>query len=272
MASKCMTCNESILNSDFIKCEGACSQLFHSKCVALNKTTLNVIASNSNVHWYCHECNSGNRNVTSTIDNFRESIVQLTQSLSADLSNFTNGFKGLSETLIGNIAVLSNVNQTQQISDVPISNKKTHQEDFNDDCMHRMSRKKIILGSNEKDRSMAAVDIKNNNTNLSDPIVTAERRRSVVVSNIGSSITADYLTNYLATELNINKERIRVTPLANNRREFNSLQYRISTPECNYDAVMTPNTWPKNVRIRDYIFKPRCNGVSIDNFFKEGRR
>lgn len=123
-----------------------------------------------------------------------------------------------------------------------------HREESNDDSMHRMPQKKSILGSNEKDRSMAAVDI-TNNPNSSDPMVTAERRISVVVSNIEGSITADYLTNYLSTELNVNKEKIRVTPLANNRRGFNSLQYRISTPECNYDALIPGQKMSESVTI-----------------------
>lgn len=87
-----------------------------------------------------------------------------------------------------------------------------------------------------------------------------------MVSNIGNNITADYLIHYLSTELNIKKEEIRITSLANNRHEFSSSQYRVSTPERHYDTLMTSSTWPRNVKIRDYVFKSRNPGVKIENF------
>lgn len=270
MASKCTTCDETITNAEFIKCDGACSRLFHSKCVAVNKTTLNVISSNSNVHWFCHDCNnSSSSNVLSSIDNLKRSVDQLTKSLAHDLSNFTNGFRTLSETLVGNITTLSNVNQVQRqrqnIEVAPPRNKRYREEESSYSNYHSMPPKRIILGTSEKDRSIAAVNT--TNVRMNDSKAPSERRKSVVVSNIGSSITPEYLTNYLMNELNIEKEKIRVTPLGNNRN-FNSVQYRVSAPECNYNALTTPNTWPKNVRVRDYVFKPRSAVVPMENFLE----
>lgn len=98
---------------------------------------------------------------------------------------------------------------------------------------------KVILGSNEKNRTIAVVVI---NTSTTDGLnVTSERRKSVAVSKIGSNITAENLTNYLVNDLNIRKEKIRVTSIGKNHLGFNWLQYRISTPECNYQALMTTN-------------------------------
>jgi len=72
----------------------------------------------------------------------------------------------------------------------------------------------------------------------------------------------------LARELSIDEVKIRVTSLNKNQQTSTSLQYRISVPECNYRALMTPSTWPKNVRVRDYFFKPRNNGVSKNDFLE----
>lgn len=101
---------------------------------------------------------------------------------------------------------------------------------------------------------------------------TAEsKRRNVVVSNVNCNITAEYLANYLTRELNIDKENIRVTPLRSSGKGFTSAQFRISAPANNYNSLMTPDTWPKNVIVRDYVFKPRNNEASMDNFLEKER-
>lgn len=133
----------------------------------------------------CHECESANRNVSSSIDNLKESIVQLTQSLSVDLGNFTCGFRTLSDTLVGNIAI---VNRTQH--NAPVCTNKRHREEYGDD-MHNLPKKRIVLGSNDKDRNIAAVHVNSSEANSYDTMAAVNRRRSVVVSNIGNNITAN---------------------------------------------------------------------------------
>lgn len=78
MSTKCFTCKEPIINADYIECEGTCAEKFHSKCVALNKTTLNAITSCPNVHWFCHECNNGIKAIGTSIDNMRNAVEGLT--------------------------------------------------------------------------------------------------------------------------------------------------------------------------------------------------
>lgn len=170
MASICTNCNEPILSPEFIKCDGICSQYFHSKCVALNKTTLNAITRNSNVHWLCHDCNNSKANVKSSVDSLRESVEKLTKSLSVDLSGFAVGFKTLSEALVVNMTTSSNTKTNQNKTDFPTSNKRGR-EDSNDDIEQNMPRKKIVLGSNEKDMSIAAVS-----SQLNIPKESTERR------------------------------------------------------------------------------------------------
>lgn len=89
--------------------------------------------------------------------------------------------------------------------------------------------------------------------------IASERRKSAVVSNIGANITAEYLTEYIANELKLDKSNVRVTPLRSTKRNTSSVQFRISTPESYFRALMSPDSWPGNVRIREYFFKPRSN-------------
>lgn len=267
MTSKCSTCSEQILSSDYIKCDGSCGRLFHSKCVSLNKTTMNAISSNANVHWFCHECNSGNLTVIASIDSLRSSVNQMSQSLATDLGIFTNGFKSLSEVLVGSISSLCQNNKPPSdlaYSAVLQSNNKRHR-DVSPEDSSALPRKKIVLGTNESNRTIAAVP----DDNAKRPATT--RRKSIVVSNINCDISAEYLAKFLASELRIESESIRVTPLQSNGRSFSSLQYRISAPEASYDRLMTPSTWPKNVRVCDYIFKRRSNNVnqaSMESFLE----
>lgn len=161
--------------------------------------------------------------------------------------------------------------QQTSYSSTLTSNNKRHRDDSGSEQSPAIPPKKIILGTNEKDRTIAAVNTPNNNMAKVGSTSTSSRRKSIVVSNIGNSITPEYLTNYLANELNIEKENILVTPLQSQNKNFNSLQYRVSTPEANYGTLMTPSTWPKNGRVRDYIFKRRNNteAASMENFLEK---
>lgn len=105
MTSKCNSCNNAILNADFISCAGACKEMFHIKCVAVNKSMLNAVNTCPNIHWYCHECNGGNRNISASIDRVIASIGSLTNSLSSDLIQFVNGFSTLTENLMSTISL-----------------------------------------------------------------------------------------------------------------------------------------------------------------------
>lgn len=67
MASKGDCCSNPLLNSDFVTCAGLCNGLFHIKCVGVNKQMLNTINTCANIHWYCHECNAENRNISAAI-------------------------------------------------------------------------------------------------------------------------------------------------------------------------------------------------------------
>lgn len=144
MSSKCFTCNESILSPEFIKCDGKCGQFFNSKCVYLNKTTLNAITSNANVHWFCHDCNSGNLTVMESIENLKDAVNQMSGSLATDLGNFTNGVKSLTESMIGSITKLSQANNHQRISNhstVLSSNNKRLRESVTDESPAAPSKK-----------------------------------------------------------------------------------------------------------------------------------
>ncbi|XP_037037933.1 uncharacterized protein LOC119075570 [Bradysia coprophila] len=270
MASLCKTCTEPILNTEFIKCDGLCNQHFHMKCAGVNKSTLNAIVGNPNVHWYCHTCNNDRMDVSSSINNLKHSMDHLTQSLASNLSDFTNGFRIISENLVANITSRSNPNESSNVSSLlsvqgsGSKNNKKRQRDESDE--NSLPQKRIILGSNMRDRSIAAVD-----SSMDNVVRNSERRKSVVVSNIAHNITAEYLTSYIAAELNVAMESIRVTPVNSKSTRINALQYRVSAPERNFNALMSPETWPNSVRIREYMFKYQNKNATSMNHFLEKR-
>lgn len=264
MSTKCFTCKEPIINADFIKCEGTCAEKFHSKCVALNKATLNAITSCPNVHWFCHECNNGTKAIGTSIDNMRNAVEGLTNSMSSDL---LNGFKMLTNTLASSLSSIhrSSLNFG---ADTGSSMKRRRNETGNESESEGepIARKKRFTGSNNSSNgTLIAAEI----SSKSD-----EHRRSIVVSNIAKGISADYLTNYLSNELQIDGSNIRTTSLKPARiadDQLRFLQFRVSVPENVYNKVMAPETWPTGVRVRDYVFNSRgvSASVSKDNFLSK---
>lgn len=129
MATKCFTCKESILNADFIKCEGLCAEKFHSKCAAMNKTMLNAVSSCPNIHWFCHDCNSGNKTINGSIDNLRSAVDVLTKSMSSDL---LTGFKMLTDTLSTSLSAIHRSSLNFGIG-TDVNSTKRRRTDMNDD-------------------------------------------------------------------------------------------------------------------------------------------
>lgn len=97
--------------------------------------------------------------------------------------------------------------------------------------------------------------------------------KSVVISNIDKSISIDYLSNYLADKLKIDKTKIHVSlllPAGKSVDDLNFLQYKVTAPDVKYSSLMDSNTWPSNVRIRDFVNKPKVGvGVSLQSFIEK---
>lgn len=90
-----------------------------------------------------------------------------------------------------------------------------------------------------------------------------------MVSNISKNISADYLTNYVSNETKISAENIRITlmrPTGISDENMKFLQYRVSAPASSYNALLNPDIWPRNVKIREYVWRPKNNTVSLDDF------
>lgn len=174
-------------------------------CWRVNKATLNAILGNSNVHWFYHTCNVDRIDISTPINTLKQSMDQQTTSLSTDLRNFTNGFAYMSEKLVGNIA---NSNNSNRINNSNNNNKRLTDETQEEAPVNRQQ-KRMFLGSNTRDLSIAAVP--NSQHDVDRNFSASERRESVVISNIALNITADYLTNYLSSELNIVNASIRIT-------------------------------------------------------------
>lgn len=267
MASQCKSCNNTISNSDFITCAGLCGEYFHIKCVAVTKPMLAAVSNCPNIHWYCHSCNDGNRNISSVINGINESIERLSSSLSNNLLQFLNGFKILMDRLFETIGTINIVqSKAPDVPDQNLRQKNGCEENDKLDSFGCHKEKGFDIGSDAK---------RPNGSNIDTPHIISDDQhvKSVVISNIGKSISIDYLANYLADELKIDKKKIRVSLLLPGGKtvdDLNFLQYKVTIPDVKYSSIMDSNTWPSNVRIRDFVNKPKERaGVSLQNFIEK---
>lgn len=225
---------------------------------------LNAVISCPNIHWFCHECNNGTKSIVASIDSMKGAVDSLTKSLSSDL---LSGFKMLTDTLATS---LTSIHQSSLSfgADTGNSAKRRRSETDNEsesegDLVTRRKRFNVGTNSNPHGASIAAVN------HQSD-----ERRRSIVVSNIDKRISADYLTKYLSSELQVDESNIRITLLKPARitdQQIKFLQFRVSVPENMYNKASAPSTWPAGVRVRDYVFNNRGakSSVSMENFLSK---
>lgn len=248
MATKCKSCDNAVMNSEFITCAGLCGEIFHIKCVGVSKSMLTAVASCPNIHWYCHNCNNGKRNISSSVDNMKDSIDRLASSLSSDLLQFLNGFKLLTDRLfktISSVKILHNGTKVADSENVASHRENGQCEDYDTSKTHAQ----FVVDSNVKQNLITA----------SEPL------KSVVVSNIGKGISEDYLRDYLVDELKIEKAKIHsslLLPPGKTVDDMYFLQYKVTIPEVKYKSIIAPNTWPRHVRVRDFVYKPK-NGVAV---------
>lgn len=86
------------------------------------------------------------------------------------------------------------------------------------------------------------------------------RTKSIVVSNIGKDVSLDHLKNYLHSKSGIKKEQINLVlllPAGRNMNDVRFLQYKVTIPDDNYESIMSSDFWPKNVHLRDFVYKHR---------------
>jgi len=214
---------------------------------------LNAVNTCPNIHWYCHECNSGNRNISASIDRINDAIGLLTSSLSGDLVQFVNGFKNLTEQFMKTVchtvtaapqkAIISVVNENPTPMPSPSFERKDYESILDETNNH----------STSSTLEQCTFESSKNRLNC-------EASRSVVVSNIGKDITEEYLIDYLSDELDISREKIGVSlllPAGKTIDVLNFLQFKITIPESKYFAIMDPMSWPTRVRVRDFVFKAK---------------
>jgi len=218
---------------------------------------LNAVTNCPNIHWFCHDCNSKNRNVSASIDRINESIGLLTTSLSGDLIQFVDGFKSLTENFMETIstAALSKATSFYSLSSPSACSDKE---------IVRMS----DIGGTPDHLLEKSVKIPQCTT----PAHGGSAYKTVVVSNIGNDVTAECLVDYLRGKLHVVKEEINVSlllPVARTVNDLSFLQYKVTIPKDKYGEIMCLKIWPPNIRVRDFVYKRRITGVSKQNFLSK---
>jgi len=215
---------------------------------------LNTINACANIHWYCHECNAANRNISAALDRINDVVGLMTNSLSKDLGQFVGGFKEQMEkfTDIFSSAVVSKITSVSSNG----SGDNTMERNCDDDPGN------ISTYESEMKTSSPA-------TLISDQF-DEEPPRSIVISNIGKDVSADHLKGYLSDKLKIGKDKLNVYLLLPSNRTVDNLsflQYKVVIPEATYRLVVNPKFWPANVRVRDFVLKKRkTQCVTKQNF------
>lgn len=248
MASLCGSCNKSILNAEFVSCSGVCNNLFHIKCVGVHKSMLSTINNCSNIHWYCHECNADNRSFSSAIDRINDAIGLLSNSLSGDLLKFFDSFKTLMETFVEsfNTALITQI----------VPNLITRSQNVSSPEPTEQLPIEPHVGKPSYEANFAS-------QNFQEP------NKSVVVSNIGTDVTMECLTDYVVDKLKVAKDSVKLAlllPAGKKKEDLNFLQYKITIPEVNHGSIMCPDLWPSNVLIRDFVWKRKSLGVTKQQF------
>lgn len=270
MAAKCNSCDNGIMNSEFIT--GICGENFHKKCVADSKQMLNAVNNSSNIHWYCHDCNEGNRNVSDAINSVNDSIARLASSLSSDLLKFLDGLKLLMDNIIGNlVGAMGNIRPDGQtvVSTQAIPKSNLHENHAIPESIVTLP-KEISQSSEAENSAFPEFDYTDVDSLQHSFAPGNHRTKSIVVSNIGKDVSVYCLENYVHSKFVIERERISLKlllPAGKTWDDMQFLQYKVTIPDDNYKSIMSPESWPKNVHLRDFIYKQRRGtGVSKECF------
>lgn len=246
MAAKCYSCDDKVMNNEFINCAGICGGIFHTKCASITKAMLNAVNNCPNIHWYCNDCNDGNRHISTAIKNIDDSVERLTKSLSGDLLNFLDGLRTLMDKILGKVVTMGCTSSHSVISRDVVADQPTDKIHFEVPiCRSNVAGQKV--------------------DSLPHDMTDKTSTKSIVVSNIASDVSVDCLTNYLCTKLGIKQTSVHLSlllPAGRTPGDMRFLQYKVTVPSDNYGSIMSPELWPNDVRLRDFIFKGRnCAGV-----------
>lgn len=221
---------------------------------------LNAVNNSPNIHWFCNECNDGNRGVAASIDRMNEAIGALSSSLSSDLLKFVNSFKAMMDTFIGAVSTLNMMQHPIAVNSSPKVDSHANQNASSVKVVDEtsLSTESAIGPSGNIHCSIVS--------NVSDDMSL----RSVVVSNVGKDITTEFLADYFDKELQIDKKFIKVAlllPSGISAENLTYYQYKVSVPVSHYNSVMCPDSWPKGVIVRDFVHKRKTNcGVQMNHF------
>lgn len=152
------------------------AETFHTKCLSVTKAMLDTVNNSPNIHWYCHDCNDGNRHISTSLKNIDDSIARLTTSLSGELVKFLDGLKSLMDNILGKFVTMCSASN---------NNHSAVSLDATDQL---------------KDGNLFAAPVRNSNvaapkiiTDSSTVATQGEKVKSIVVSNISKDVSMDCL-------------------------------------------------------------------------------
>lgn len=251
MAS-CKICNEAVISSgtDTVQCFGACGGNFHVRCAglaSLSKTAVKLLNESPNLCWYCNDCVAFQiKDVTSSLGEMKESLVKLMDTVATTKAAVVNSASVCSPATIG--PTLNFAGSVSSLKRWRVGNGSvgTH--------FPQSPAPISVMGSNEADNTIKAV----------------APRKLVFVSQLHPTTTADDISQYLASQVQIEKDsHVRANVLLPRGRTIEELDFvsvKLSIPESLFEKVMSPSVWPRGVTIREFISRPYIPNRTLGAF------
>jgi ribosomal protein L31E len=257
---RCGDCKLSIGNRDkFVKCSGICDGcVFHVDCTDLKEhgAAYEKLKNVGGLKWLCERCNETFNSVGldgfmfAMIKNSVEKAVETEMvKVNTKLDNFVAS--QTEQRSLGSPFVRGN------------QRKRLREDDGNATPKPNKSyRDKLVFGTNDN----AGVTAKLKGV-IRPSNETPEDFKSIYLSQLDPSTEPKDITEYLTDSKVIDGDHIKlikcvklVSPKAITET-FTYVSFKLDAPEVIFDKLVSPDTWPKSVAVREFVHKPRPTAV-----------
>lgn len=290
----CAKCFNS-LTTKAIACH-ICRAKFHVFCVELDDKACNFFKEHKNIVFNCNDCLKASSEMISLISSLSSELREIKQTfistLIKDVKELKLGFNVLAKNhdksknkqnknknlsiQLANANKQNNNNNADQrsLADVIVGSSNVLINEDNDDASSITSYAAAVseVASNmyetdnqtsgftkvrRRKRKNRVLAVGDNNTNELDVVVN---KKYVHVSSFKPSVTADKMIEYICKSSTIEKHHIECTRLTKKDVDVNTLKhvnFKLGVSPNFYEDIIKPSLWPKNIKIRPFIFFPK---------------
>lgn len=225
-----------------ITCVGPCKLPICRSCSGLTRSAVKVALDCVNLHFYCDKCNPYSiKEVSDALKEVKESIGKLNEVLS-------------NATKLNSGTVMSPMFPPIHFESGSTSALKRRRVDNSSSTQRSASPNRgIIVGSC-----------------TTATLQTVESRKCVVASMLHPTTKIDDLTKYLSKALNLpdGDSSLRCSlllPAGRDIKDLDFISFKIGMPESKFSLLLSPEIWPRGVKVRPFIpkFGSRPVGITL---------